>query len=129
MLLGLVRVVPDAFGDGRGAAARGARHLCAHEALNRVKPRAGHSPFVFAVPRKSLAQHFGDAPSVRIPEPREHGPRRRHAERVNELPPQQPQRDGIQQEHALAGEGDDAALGKEMKQLMDVEVRRAHQAS
>ena len=74
MLLGLVRVVPDALGAWRGGAERGAGHLRADETLNRVKPRAGDSPFVFAVPRESLAQRFGDAPPVRIPESREHEP-------------------------------------------------------
>ena len=117
------------FGAGRGAVERRARHLRADEALNRVKPRAGDSPFIFAVPREAFAQRFGDAPSVRIPESREHEPRRRDPERLNELFSEQPQRDSVEQKHALAGEGDDAALRQEVKQLVNVEVRRAHQAS
>ena len=129
MLLGLIRVMPDAFGARRRGAERSARHFRANEALDRVQPRAGLSPFVFAVPGKSVPQHLGDPPAVRIPEPREHGARRRRAERFNELPPQQAQGDGVQEKHALAREGDDSAFRKEMKQFMDVEVRRAHEAS
>ena len=129
MLLGLVRVVPDALGArGRGTE-RGACHLRAHEALNGVKTRAGGPPFILAVPRESLPQHVGDAPSVRIPESREHRPRRRHPERLNQLFSQQPERDGVQEKHALAGERDDSAFRQEVKQLVNVEVRRAHKAS
>ena len=129
MLLGLVRVVPDAFGAwGRGAE-RGACHLRAHEALNGVKARAGGPPFILAVPRESFPQHLGHAPSVRVPESREHRPRRRHPERLNQLFSQQPERDGVQEKHALAGERDDSALWQEVKQLVNIQVRRAHEAS
>jgi hypothetical protein len=39
-----------------------------------------------------------------------------------------PQRDRIQQERALASEGDDSAFWKEVKQLMDIEVCCTHGA-
>ena len=42
---------------------------------------------------------------------------------------QQPERDGVQEKHALAGERDDSALRQEVKQLVNIQVRRAHQAS
>ena len=129
MLLGFVRVVPDPFGAGVAAAGPGAGHLRAHETLQRVKPRASDSPFFFAVPREPLAQRFGDAPSVRIPESGEQDPCGRHAECLNELPPEEPERDRVEQQHPLAGERDDTTFGREMKQLMNVEVRCAHQAS
>ena len=129
MLLGFVRVVPDPFGAGCGPGGPGAGHLRTDETLQRVKPRASDSPFILAVPRESLAQRFGDAPSVRIPESGEQEPCGRRAQCLNELPPQQPKRDRVEQEHTFAGECDDATLGREMKQLMNVEVRCAHQAS
>src|SRR4029077_8282350 len=56
VLFGLIRVVPNALGARRGRAHRGTCHLCAHEALNRMEPRAGSSPFVLAVPRESRAE-------------------------------------------------------------------------
>src|SRR5262249_61664720 len=87
------------------------------------------SPFVFAVPRETLAKCFGDAPPVRIPEPRQHRARRRHPEHVDELLPEQPERDRVEQEHALAGEGDDSTLWEKVQQLVNIEIGRAHQAS
>ena len=112
MLLRFVGVVPDAFGAWSSCAERGACHLRANEALNRMEPRAGRSPLVFAVPRESLAECFGDAPAMRVPEPGQHRSRGRQAEHVDELLPQQPQRDRIQQEHAFAGERDSPPSGK-----------------
>ena len=94
-----------------------------------MQARAGRAPVVLAVPRKSLAQRFGDAPSVRVPEPGEHGPRRGRAERLDELLPKQPERDGIEQEHAFASERDESALRNEMQQFVNIEIGGAHQAS
>ena len=93
-----------------------------------MQARAGGAPFVFAVPGKSLAQRFGDAPSVGISEPGEHGPRRCHAERLDELLPEEPERDGIEQEHAFASERDEPALRNEMQQFVNIEVGGAHEA-
>src|SRR5262249_30211229 len=74
----------------------------------------------------SLAKRLGHAPSVGIAESREHHSRGRHPERLDELLPQQSQRHGVEQEHPLAGKRDEAPLGSEMQQLMDVEIGRAH---
>src|ERR1700674_505755 len=79
--------------------------------LYRMQARSRGAPVVLAVPREPLAKRFGDAPSVRVTEPGEHGPRRCRAERLDELLPEEPERDGIEQEHAFASESDASALG------------------
>ena len=104
-------------------------HLRANEALNRMESRAGRSPLVFAIPRESLAERFGDAPTMRVPEPGQDRSRGRQAEHVDELLPEQPQCDRIQQKHTFAGEGDQPALREKVKQLVNIEVRSTHDAS
>ena len=64
-----------------------------------------------------------------ITEPGEHGPRRCRAERLDELLPEEPERDGIEQEHAFASEGDESALGNEMQQFVNIEIGGAHETS
>src|SRR5258708_12019663 len=127
MLLRLVRIVPDACGAGGGGTERRTRHLRAHETLYRVQARSRGAPVVLAVPGKSLPKRFGDAPSVCVTESGEYGPRRCRAERLDELLPEKPERDGIEQEHALASEGDASALGDEMQQLVNIEIGGPHQ--
>src|ERR1700682_2048944 len=129
MLLRLVRIVPDALRAWGGGTERGTCHLGAHETLYRMQARSRGAPVVLAVPREPLAKRFGDAPSVRVTEPGEHGPRRCRAERLDELPPEEPQRDRIEQEHAFAREGDEATLGKEMQQFVNIEIGGAHETS
>jgi hypothetical protein len=94
-----------------------------------MKARAGGSPIVLGIPGKSGAKRLGDAPSVRIPESGQHDARRRHSERLNQFFPEQSERNGVEQEHPLAGERDDAALRNEVQQFMNVEIRGAHEAS
>src|SRR5262245_25738526 len=72
MLLGLVRIVPDAFGRGGGRRERSTCHLGAYETLDRMQTRARGAPFVLAVPRESFPKHLRHAPSVRIAKPCEH---------------------------------------------------------
>ena len=127
MLLRLVRIVPDAFRAWGGGTERGTRHLRAHETLYRVQARSRGAPVVLAVPGKSLPKRFGDAPSVCVTESGEYGPRRCRAECLDEFLPEEPERDGIEQEHALASEGDASALGDEMQQFVNIEIGGAHQ--
>src|SRR5258706_796228 len=127
MLLRLVRIVPDAFGAGGGGTERSTRHLRAHETLYRVQARSRGAPVVLAVPGKSLPKRFGDAPSVCVTESGEYGPRRCRAECLDELLPEEPKRDGIEQGHALAGKGDASAFRDEMQQGGNIELGSAHQ--
>src|SRR5882762_10732195 len=76
-----------------------------------------------------ISKRFGDAPSVCVTEPGEHGPRRCRAERLDELLPEEPERDGIEQEHAFASEGDEPTLGNEMQQFVNIEIGGAHETS
>src|SRR5260370_12618041 len=126
MLLRLGRIVPDAFGAGGGGTERSTRHLRAHETLYRVQARSRGAPVVLAVPGKSFPKRFGDAPSVCVTEPSEYGPRHCRAECLDEFLPEEPDRDGIEQEHALASEGDAAALGAEMQHFVNIAIGRAH---
>src|SRR5258705_6903250 len=50
-----------------------------------MKARAGGAPLVFAVPGKSRAQRFRDAPSMGITEPGQDGPCGHESECVDEL--------------------------------------------
>src|SRR5260370_13647372 len=127
MLLRLGRIVPDARGAGGGGAERSTHPLRAHETLYRVQARSRGWPVVLAVPGKSFPKRFGDAPSVCVTEPSEYGPRRCRAECLDEFLPEEPERDGIEQEHALASEGDASALGDEMQQFVNIEIGGAHQ--
>src|SRR5258706_12161876 len=127
MLLRLVRIVPDAFGAGGGGTERSTSHLRAHETLYRVQARSRGAPVVLAVPGESFTKRFGDAPSVCIAEPGEYGSRRCRAQRLDELLPEEPERDGIEQEHALASEGDASALRGEMQQVVNIQIGGAHQ--
>ncbi len=94
-----------------------------------MKARAGGAPLVFAVPGKSRAQRFRDAPSVGISEPGQDGPRGRESECVDELFSEKTQRDRVEQEHALARERDDPALLGEVQQFVNIEVCGAHGSS
>src|SRR5207302_1737248 len=96
---------------------------------NRMKARAGGTPLVFAVPGKSRAQRFRDAPSVGIAEPGQDGPRGRESECVDELLSEKTQRDRVEQEHPLARERDDPAFLGEVQQLVNIEVCGAHGSS
>src|SRR5712671_858586 len=126
MLLRLVRIVPDAFGAGGGGTERSPRHLRAHQTLYRVQARSRGAPVILAVPGKSLPKRFGDAPSVCVTESGEYGSRRCRAECLDEFLPEEPERDRIEQEHALASEGDASTLGDEMQQFVNIEIGGAH---
>src|SRR5258705_13655537 len=89
--------------------------------------RSRDAPVCLADPRKTLAKRFGDAPSVCVTESSEDGPRRCRAECLDEFLPEEPERDGIEQEHTLASEGDASALGDEMQQFVNIEIGGAHQ--
>src|SRR5258705_7025895 len=128
MLLRLVRIVPDAFGAGGGGTKRSTPHFRAHETLYRVQARSRGAPVVLPVPGKSLPKRLGDPPSVCVTESSEHGPRRCRAERLDEFLPEEPERDGIEQEHPLATEGDAPALGDEMQQFANVAIGGARHA-
>src|SRR5258706_10967052 len=94
-----------------------------------MKACAGGAPLVFAVPGKSRAQRFRDAPSVGISEPGQDGPRGRESECVDELFSEKTQRDRVEQEHAFARERDDPAFLSEVQQLVNIEVCGAHESS
>jgi len=94
-----------------------------------MKARAGGTPLVFAVPGKSCAQRFRDAPSVGISEPGQDGPRGRESECVDELLSEKTQRDRVEHEHALARERDDPALLREVQQFVNIEIVGAHGSS
>src|SRR6478609_1590961 len=117
VLLRFIRLVPQRLGERRRFAGRALHRLEPHHALQRVQPPAGDLPFAIAVPRELRAHRLRRAPAVRVAEAREHAARDGNADRLDELAPEQAERDRIHQDHALAGEADDAALGRELEQL------------
>jgi hypothetical protein len=62
-----------------------------------------------------------------VPEPGEEHPGRGETERVDELSPEQAERDGIEQKDTLSAKGDHAALRGEVKEFVDIEVSGAHE--
>src|ERR1700694_3025416 len=56
-------------------------------------------------------------------------PRPFRAECLDEFLPEEPERNGIEQEHAFASEGDASALGNEMQQFVNIEIGGAHETS
>jgi len=66
---------------------------------------------------------------MRITEPGEDSARRCRAECLDEFPPEQSQRDCIEQKHPFATERNESALGREVKKFVNIEVSSAHQLS
>ena len=73
-----------------------------------------------------MTERFGGAPAVRVAKAGEHGAGRREAERVNQFAAEEAERDGVQQERALAGESDDPAFGREFEQFTKIQIGRTH---
>ena len=112
------------MGPGRVSASR---RLDAHQPLQGVQPAARLPPFVFAVPREAGVEVLGGAPAVRVAEPRQDRARAGQTERLDQLAAQQPQRHGVQQQHAFVGEAEDAALRVDVQQFLEIEVVGAHE--
>ena len=64
-----------------------------------------------------------------VPEPREDPAGRDQAEGLDQFPPQQPQRHGVEEHRPLARKADDAAFGVELEHFTKVEIRCAHPES
>jgi hypothetical protein len=62
-----------------------------------------------------------------VAEPRQHRAGRGRPERFDQFPSQQAERDGVEDQHALAAERNEPAFGRKVKQFMNVEIGRAHQ--
>ena len=91
-----------------------------------MKPAPGVPPFVLVVPGEGGAQRLGRPPAVGEAETREHAARPGLAESVDQELAQQPERDGVEQQRALAGEVENAAARLEAEQFPEVEVARPH---
>jgi hypothetical protein len=63
---------------------------------------------------------------VRVAEAREHAARAGEAEELDELSSKDAERDGVEQQGALASEGQHAPLGFEPKELPQVEISGFH---
>ena len=136
MLLGLVGVEPDRvaerFRPRRRILFRRFRSVGSvwrerdDQALQGVEPAPGVPPFVLVVPGEGGAQRLGRPPAVGEAEAGEHAARPGLAESVDQELAQQPERDGVEQQRALAGEVEDAATRFEAEQFPEVEVARPH---
>ena len=73
-----------------------------------------------------MPERLGRPPAVCVPEPSEHAFGGRGADGVDELLPEEPQRDGIEDHGALSGELDEAALRFELQEPVEVEIGGAH---
>jgi hypothetical protein len=128
VLLGLVAVAPDGLGEG---AALG-RHAVVlgglvHELpLEHVDAPARDAPVAGAVPGQGVAHGLGGAPAVGEAEAGEHRARGGLAQAVDQLAAQEAHRAGVHEQHALVGEAQHAPRGREVEQLAEVEVGRAH---
>ena len=100
--------------------------LDAEQALERVDAGARAPPVVVAVPLELGLHRLGHAPAVREAELGEHGARGGEAEVLDQVLAQQPHRHRVEQERALPGEADHAALRVQLQQLFVVQIVRAH---
>ncbi len=100
--------------------------LDAEESLERVDAEPCAQPLLVAVPGELLAHRFGHPPSVGEPELREHGARRGQPEVLDQVLPQEPHRDRVEQERALSREANDPAFRVELEELLVIQVRCAH---
>ena len=64
---------------------------------------------------------------MRVAEPREDRARARQTERLDQFPAEQPQRHGVEQQHAFVGEPQDAAIRVDVQQFFEIEVVGAHE--
>jgi hypothetical protein len=123
VLLGLERLVPDRLGEGAALLLDG---LDDDEPMKRMKAAAGRPPLVLAVPGEGRPQALGRPPAVREAEAREDAAGEGRPERLDELLPEEPERDGVEEERALAAEMDEPALRVEAQELPEIEVFGAH---
>ena len=63
---------------------------------------------------------------MRVPEPRQHATGAREAERKDELPAQESERNRVEEQRALPAEPDHAALGFEREELPQVQIDSFH---
>src|SRR5205085_5776993 len=103
-------------------AGRAGDRLVDEKALKLVHPPAGQLPFVLRVPLELVPQRLGRPPPMRVPEPREDAARRRKAESLDQLTPQQAQRHRVEEDRPLARKADDASFRVELEHLAKVEV-------
>jgi hypothetical protein len=66
---------------------------------------------------------------VGVAEPEEQRPRRRPAEELDELLPEQSQGHRVEHQRALASEAEDTSAGVRLQQLAQVEVLQTHPGS
>ena len=118
VLLGLVRLVPQGLGERlvrRRAARRTLDRLDAHQPLQRVQPAAGDLPLALVLPGELRAHRLRRAPAVRVAEAREHPARDGDPDRLDELAPQDAERDRVHEDHAFTGEAQHASLAAESR--------------
>ena len=77
----------------------------------------GSTPFLVGLPLEFLLQGRGHAPAVGETELSEHRTGSGQAEVLDEILPQEPHRDRVEQEGALPGEPNDASLRVEFQEF------------
>ena len=99
------------------------------EPLQRVDPRAGPTPLLVAVPVELGAHGFGHPPAVDVAEAAQNAPGHADAEGVDQFLPEQPLRDGVENQCPLSGEADQAPLGVELEEFPEVQLFNTHGAT
>ena len=123
VLLGLVgRGQQDSL-PGQGVPAAGV-HL--EHAFQGMQPHGRVPPLRVVVPLEFGAQGFGHPPAVGEAELGEHGAGRQQAEVLHEVLAQKAHGHRVQQDRALPGEADDAAVRIQLEQFLVIQVGGAH---
>jgi hypothetical protein len=124
---GFIGLLPDGLREVAGRLLRASRHgLVDHQPLQLVQASARPVPLLLALPRKGGLEGLGHAPAVRVAEARQDRSRRRQAQALDELLPEQPQLHHVEDHRALAAEAERPPLRLELQQLPKVEILRAH---
>src|SRR5688572_4178912 len=123
VLLRLVGHAPRASLRSEGS---GTSRLQHEEPLERVEPGAGPAPVVVAVPLELGLHRLRHTTAVDISEPAQEPARHSDTEGVDELLPQKPLGDAIEDEGALAGEVDQPPSGVQLQKFLQVKGFDAH---
>ena len=96
------------------------------KALELMESTTGKPPLVRRLPIERGLERLGGPPAMRVAEAGQNPPRRRTADGFDQLLAKGPKRYRVQEDGAVAGEPQDAALWLEIEQLTQIQIVSSH---